>query len=391
VIVTVCGGASAAGATLSTVLQGRPTMLPELDIDAGQPALIMYTSGTTGHPKGVVHSHDSVYSAVMSNSVTIAFTERDVISAFLPLFHCAQHATAAAACAVGAAVVVARGFVPRDIIHLIAEEKITVLLGLPMMYGALLADVSSPTADFSSIRLCLYGMTPMTRNLVSAIAEKISPNIMLGTGQTEIYPVTMTFQPRENPGRDANYWGFSTAVCETAIMDDEGRLLAPDEVGEIVHRGPNVMLGYFKDPEATQAAQKYGWHHTGDLGLIDSGGQLMFLDRKKDMVKTGGENVASIKVESAILAHPDVVGVAVVGLPHPHWGEAISAFVVLKPGASCNEAAILAHCAPRMAKFEVPKVVRFVAALPSTATGKIQKNVLRKQHAAYWLSGDGEN
>jgi long-chain acyl-CoA synthetase len=387
VIVTLCsGGGTTDGTALATLLHGRSTTMPEVDIDGEGPALIMYTSGTTGHPKGVVHSHASVYSAVMSNSATFTFTERDVVSGVLPLFHCAQHAVAAAAISAGACMVLVRGFVPRNVINTIAQEKITVMVALPMMYGALLADSGNPPADFSSVRECIYGMAPMPRQLVNAIAQKISPHIMLATGQTEIYPVTMTFQPIENPERDANYWGFSTVVCETSIMDDEGRLLAPGEAGEIVHRGPNVMLGYFKDPEATAVAQKYGWHHTGDLGLIDNGGQLLFLDRKKDMVKTGGENVASIKVESAILTHPAVAGVAVVGLPHPHWGEAVSAFVVLKPGTACDEAVILQHCSSRMAKFEIPKMVRFVDALPSTATGKIQKNVLRKQYDTFWRS-----
>src|SRR5207245_7010316 len=130
----------------------------------------------------------------------------------------------------------------------IARERISVLVGLPMMYAAILSDASAGAADFSSLRLCIYAMAPMPRNLVNRIAATLSTNIMLVTGQTEIYPVTMTFRPVEHPERDANYWGVSTVVCETAIMDDDGKFLAPGEAGEIVHRGPNVMLGYFKDP-----------------------------------------------------------------------------------------------------------------------------------------------
>jgi len=168
-------------------------------------------------------------------------------------------------------------------------------------------------------------------------------------------------------------------------MDDEGNLLPPGEVGEIVHRGPNVMLGYFKDPEATAAAQKFGWHHTGDIGMFDEGGQLQFLDRKKDMIKTGGENVASIKVESAILGHPAVASVAVLGLPHPHWSEAICAVVVLKPDMPCSEAELDAWCRERLGKFEVPKAIRFVEQLPVTATGKIRKQVLRSQFEGLFL------
>jgi long-chain acyl-CoA synthetase len=254
------------------------------------------------------------------------------------------------------------------------------LARLPMMYAATLGDARAATADFSSLRLCVYAMAPMPRPLVNKIATTLSANIMLATGQTEIYPVTMSFRPVEHPERDANYWGISSIICETAIMDDDGKLLAAGEVGEIVHRGPNVMLCYFKDPAATEAVQKYGWHHTGDLGTVDKDGQLLFLDRKKDMIKTGGENVASIRVESAILGHPAVAGVAVVGLAHPRWSEAICAFVVLQPGATCSEQELSEYCRANLGKFEVPKAIKFISALPLTGTGKIQKHVLRKQY-----------
>ncbi|WP_354686258.1 AMP-binding protein [Cupriavidus necator] len=381
VIIACTDGGNADRTTLATAALGRPTALPEVDIDSQQPALIMYTSGTTGNPKGAVHSHASVYSAILANLSTFAFTDEDVVSGILPLFHCGQHVVAATAFAAGSCLVVARGFSAPAVIATIARERVSVLVGLPMMYGAMLADPQASMAAFSSLRLCIYAMAPMPRSLVNRIAETMSANIMLVTGQTEIYPVTMSFRPVQHPQRDANYWGVSTATCETAIMDEDGELLAPGEIGEIVHRGPNVMLGYFKDPAATEVVQKFGWHHTGDLGMIDDGGQLLFLDRKKDMIKTGGENVASIKVESTILGHPAVAGAAVVGLAHPHWSEAICAFVVLKAGASCSEQELIAHCRASLGKFEVPKAVKFIDALPQTATGKIQKHILRSQYA----------
>jgi long-chain acyl-CoA synthetase len=377
------GDAAAPGTTtLAQTLQGQPQTLPECDVQGEHPALIMYTSGTTGHPKGAVHSHASVTSAVMGNLVDFGFVHTDVLSGVLPMFHCAQHVLVASACAAGASLVLARAFIPGEIAALLTREKLTVFVGLPMMYGALLADKTFATPDYSSMRLCIYAMAPMPRPLIAQIATAMTANIMLGTGQTEIYPVTMSFRPMDNPERDANYWGISCTVCETAVMDDEGRLLPAGEVGEIVHRGPNVMLGYFKDPQATEAAQKFGWHHTGDLGMFDAGGQMLFLDRKKDMIKTGGENVASVKVEAAILAHPAVAAVAVLGLPHVRWSEAVCAFVVRKPGAECDEAAIIEHCRSCLGAFEVPKVVRFIEALPSTATGKVQKHLLRKKFAA---------
>jgi len=388
-IVTLGDTADPTASTLAQAQHGRPAYLPELEIDDRQAALLMYTSGTTGHPKGVVHSHLSVYSAIMGNIANFGLTHEDAITGLLPLFHCAQHVLAASACAIGASMVLARAFIPGEVARMVTKEKVTVFVGLPMMYAALLADKTYATPDYAAMRLCVYAMAPMPQPLIQAIASKMAPHILLATGQTEIYPITMSFDPLANPGCDANYWGLSGLACETAIMDEEGRLLGAGEVGEIVHRGPNVMLGYFKDPQATAAAQQFGWHHTGDLGMFDSGGQMLFLDRKKDMIKTGGENVASVKVEAAILAHPAVAAVAVLGLPHPRWSEAVCAFVVLKPGASCDEAAILEHCRSRLGGFEVPKAVRFVDALPATATGKIQKHLLRREHSHFWDGAPG--
>ena len=380
-VLTQCKADSvgAAGAiTLAQAEAGHSDALPELAIDDAQPALLMYTSGTTGAPKGVVHSHRSVACAVVGNASAFGYSENEVCSGLLPLFHCAQHALAATAHATGACLVLSRTFVPDEIRALVLRERFTQFVGLPMMYAALLAD---PAWRCDSLRLCIYAMAPIPKPLIAQIAERMSSHVMLATGQTEIYPATMTFSPLRYPGLDANYWGQSVIHCETAVMDDEGRLLGPGQVGEIVHRGGNVMLGYFKDEAATAQAQRFGWHHTGDLGMWGDAGQMMFVDRKKDMIKTGGENVASVKVEAAVLAHPGVAGAAVLGLPHPRWSEAVCAFVVKKPGADLDEAGLLAHCRTHLGSFEVPKLVRFVEALPATATGKIQKHVLRSQFA----------
>ena len=376
VLVSMAGGAASAhGTPLVQAEAGQPADLPDVVIDGNQPALLMYTSGTTGHPKGVVHSHLSVYSAIMGNMVGMRYTEHDVVSGWLPLFHCAQHTLAATACAAGACVVLTRAFVPAEVANLVVREGMTVYVGLPLMYAAVLAD---PAFRPTTLRQCVYAMAPIPQPLIAQIAERMCPHIMLATGQTEIYPATMSFDPLAHPGSDGNYWGTSLVTNETAIMDDDGQLLGAGQVGEIVHRGPNVMMGYFKDPEATAAAQRFGWHHTGDLGMWDEHGQMVFLDRKKDMIKTGGENVASVKVEAVLLAHPAVAGAAVLGVPHLHWGEAVCAVVVRKPGTDADEASVLAHCKDRLGGFEVPKVVHFVDVLPATATGKVQKHVLRK-------------
>ena len=376
-IFTRCqAGAAVEGLSLAQAESGQPETLPEVAIDDNQAALLMYTSGTTGNPKGVVHSHLSVYAAVKGNIDEMRYGESDVLSGWLPLFHCAQHALTQTALATGACTVLARQFVPAEVGQLVLKEGVTIFVGLPLMYAALLAD---PGFAPTTIRHCIYAMAPIPKPLIAQIAKRMSGNISLATGQTEIYPATMSFYPLQNPDCDANFWGRSLATCETAVMDDEGRLLGPGQLGEIVHRGPNVMLGYFKDAAATAEAQKFGWHHTGDLGMWDAQGRMEFVDRKKDMIKSGGENVASVKVEAVVLAHPDVAAAAVFGLPHPHWSEAVCAFVMRKPGAEVDAESVLAHCRNHLSGFEVPKLVHFVEAFPSTATGKVQKNVMRRQ------------
>jgi long-chain acyl-CoA synthetase len=167
-------------------------------------------------------------------------------------------------------------------------------------------------------------------------------------------------------------------------MDDDGNLLPVGQVGEIVHRGPNVMMGYYKDPEATAAARKFGWHHTGDLALIDEHGEVLFIDRKKDMIKSGGENVASVKIEETLLAHPAVLNAAVVGLPHPQWGEAVAAFIKLRPGSQTGEAEIIEHCRKSLGGFQIPKLVRILEEMPMTATGKLRKVELRQKFVEHF-------
>ena len=374
--------------TVPTACSGSPSELPDVEISGDQLALIMYTSGTTGDPKGVMHSHSSAYSAVVANVATLALTESDVMSAMLPLFHCAQHVLATSTLAAGAAIVLTRGFDPAGMLRVIGDERLTIFGGLPMMYAAVLDQPAAPDTDLSSVRLCLYAMAPMPRPLIDRIATAFGADVWLVTGQTEAYPITMRFEPLRHLALSANYWGVSTIVCETEIMDDEGRLLPPGEAGEIVHRGPNIMLGYYRDPDATAAAQAFGWHHTGDLGVIDAEGQLLFLDRKKDMIKTGGENVPSVKVEAVLLAHPAIADAAVIGVPHPRWSEAVLAVAVLAPGQDVSPTDLLEHCRQRLAGFQVPKDIIFVSDLPHTATGKIRKAVLRHDHEKHFAHAE---
>ena len=380
-VVVIADGAVAEGdVSFVAATAEEPANLPEVEVAADDLAVVMYTSGTTGVPKGVMHTHLSVHSAVTANMITFGMTERDVLSGLLPLYHCAQHVSSAAVLGAGGAVALARGFTPETGLDLIERARVTIFGGLPMMFAAMLGHGRAEAADFSSVRLALYAMAAMPQALVQRIAKSMDADVWLVTGQTEAYPVTMSYRPLQHPQLDANYWGVSTSLCETRIMDEHGNLLGSGEPGEIVHRGPNVMAGYLKDPEATAAAQRFGWHHTGDLGMVDHSGQLLFLDRKKDMIKSGGENVPSVRVEAAVLSHADVANAAVIGVPHAVWGEAVVAVVVLKPWADTAAESILDHAKGRLAKFEVPKRIVIVDGLPTTTTGKTRKALLREEY-----------
>ena len=376
-------GAPGAVRNLRQALAGQPSTPPDLEIDEQALALIMYTSGTTGNPKGAMHSHRSVLAAVMSNAITVSIVPHDVLSAILPLFHCAQFSMAAAGLACGAAISISRGFDPATVLATLARDRVTLVAALPAMYGAMLQHPARKQNDLSALRLAIYAMAPMAPELLRRLMQEFCPRFALGSGQTEMFPMTVYFPP-DQQHRTGNCWGLSTPVNDTAIMDADGRLLGKGEVGEIVHRGPNAMLGYFKDPEATAATRRFGWHHTGDLGMRDEDGYLHFKGRLKDMIKTGGENVPAIRVEEALLGHPAVAVAAVVGLPHQEWIEAVTAFVCLKPGQSADAGALQEHCRSTLAGFEIPKHIAIVDSLPMTSTGKIQKHVLRANHQALY-------
>lgn len=387
--VRLCELAGPAEYSVMKSLDGMAATLPGAIIDERDLAMIVYTSGTTGRPKGAMHSHRSVYSALVSNIASMAIEPADIFSGILPLFHCAQFALAASALAAGSAMVLQRGFDPAALLEALERERITIMVGLPLMYGALLNHPERVRRDLSALRLCIYAMAPMAQPLLRRLIGEMCPNFALGSGQTEIFPMTMYFHPNQQLRRFGNYWGQPCIVNELAIMDTDGTLLGRGEVGEIVHRGPNVMLGYYKDPEASAQARRFGWHHTGDLGMLDEDGQLLFKDRIKDMIKTGGENVASVKVEEVLLRHPAVANAAVVGVPHPRWGEGIAAFVVLKAGAECDGAALQRHCREHLAGFEVPKHVGLIEKMPTTSTGKIQKHLLRGAYQQLFAQAAG--
>jgi acyl-CoA synthetase (AMP-forming)/AMP-acid ligase II len=367
---------------LRELANGANDAEPEVLVDDRDPLGYMYTSGTTSAPKGVVQSHLAVYVNALTSSLSVGVDDEWRIGLFMPLFHTAALNALAASCVLrGGTLFLMRGFDPGALLETIERERLTYFLGLPMMLRAVMEHPRFAETDKSSLNLIGYAMAPMPDEDLRRAIEAFGCDLSLGFGQTELSPLTTVFRPEHqllHPGSV----GTQIPNVQTAIMDEEGRLLPTGETGEIVYRSPQTMTEYLNDPQATAEAFAHGWFHSGDIGRFDEHGVLWFEDRKKDVIKSGGENVASLEVERALYdAEPRIAECVVVGLPHPTWGEAITAIVTPRPGESLSEEEVIAAARTRLAPFKVPKAVVFVDEMPHTPTGKVQKNVLRERYS----------
>lgn len=366
------------------ILEGQDDAELYCEVQDRDPLQILYTSGTTSNPKGVLSSHLSVYLQALGTAYDLKFTDRDVAAAMLPLFHTAQlNAFTAPLIVAGGTTVMMKKFEAIELMTLIEQEGITQIFGLPMMYRTLLDHPERQNYDLSTLRLCIYAMAPMPDDQLRRAIETFNCDFALLFGQTEMAPVTTVFRPEHQllkPGAV----GTPSVNVDVGIMDEKGRLLSENEVGEIVYRSPQTMEAYLNNKVETEEVFKYGWFHSGDYGYLDEDGMLWFFDRKKDIVKTGGENVASIEMEKTILQDPRVQNVAVVGLPHDYWSEALTAFVTPKEGESITEEEIIRFCKKRHGGFKIPKRVVFIEDFPMTSTGKIQKHKLRTEYKSLY-------
>lgn len=358
---------------------------PEVVVEDRAPLSYLYTSGTTSFPKGVVGTHLAIHLESMSAALDAGWRSDDRFLAMMPMFHTAQlNAFCTPAVVVGATIVVHRGFDPERFLDTVERERITQVFGLPMMYRAALDHPSFGGRDLSSLRRAVYAMAPMPEAQIKACLDGFGCDFALLFGQTEMSPITTLFRP-EHQLSHVGAVGTPLTGVQVGIMDPDGKLLPRGEQGEIVYRAPSTMQEYLRNPEATEAAFAHGWFHSGDVGRFGTDGVLWFADRYKDVIKTGGENVASIEVERAVYdTEPAVAEVVVVGLPHERWSEAITAVVVPKPGESVDPDGLRSRLKDRLDGYKVPKAVIVVDALPRTSTGKIQKNVVREQHAGHY-------
>lgn len=364
------------------LLEGRERP-PDVDLHGGELAQIVYTSGTESSPKGAMLTHDAVIWQYASCAVDASIAASDVMLHALPLYHCAQlDVFLGPAIYVGTTSIVTAKPTPENLLPLIERHRITSFFAPPTVWIALLRSPLFDQTDLSSLRKGYYGASIMPVEVLRELARRL-PDVGFWNlyGQTEIAPLATMLGP-EDQLRKPGSCGRAVLNVETRVVDDAMRDVAPGEVGEIVHRSPHVMLGYFHDDERTRAAFEGGWFHSGDLATIDEEGFITVVDRKKDMIKTGGENVASREVEETIYRLPGVSEVAVVGVPHPRWVEAVVAIVVPKAGQALTEAEVLAHCQQHLAGFKAPKAVVFTEALPKNPSGKLLKRELRQRHQA---------
>jgi fatty-acyl-CoA synthase len=355
---------------------------PETDLQSSDLAQIVYTSGTESTPKGAMQTHDGVIAEYVSCLVDAEITHDDLMLHALPLYHCAQlDVFLGPAIYVGATSVITAKPTPDNLLPLIEKFRIGSFFAPPTVWISLLRSPLFDTTDLGSLRKGYYGASIMPVEVMREMSRRL-PQVRLWNlyGQTEVAPLATMLGP-DDQLRKPGSAGRAVLNVETRVVDDAMRDVAVGEVGEVVHRTPHLMLGYFHDDERTRSAFEGGWFHSGDLATIDEEGYITIVDRKKDMIKTGGENVASREVEEAIYRMPQVSEVAVVGVAHPRWVEAVVAIVVPKAGQALDEAQVLAHCHQHLASFKAPKRVVFVETLPKNPSGKLLKRDLRKVHA----------
>ena len=357
--------------------------LPELNMTSTDVAQIVYTSGTESSPKGAMLTHDAVLWQYVSCVIDAEIAEEDVALHALPLYHCAQlDVFFGPAIYMGSTNVITSKPVPDNLLPMIERFGITSFFAPPTVWIALLRSPLFDPAKLAQLAKGYYGASIMPVEVMKEIATRL-PKVRLWNlyGQTEIAPLATMLGP-EDQLRKPGSCGKAVRNVETRVVDDQMRDVQPGEVGEIVHRSPHLMLGYFHDDERTKAAFEGDWFHSGDLATIDNEGYITVVDRKKDMIKTGGENVASREVEEMIYRLPQVSEVAVIGLPDPKWVEAVTAVVVVKAGQSLDEATVIAHCTQHMAHFKAPKRVILTDTLPKNPSGKLLKRELRQRYAA---------
>jgi acyl-CoA synthetase (AMP-forming)/AMP-acid ligase II len=354
-------------------------------------AAIMYTGGTTGQPKGVMLSHANLAASAIGSLAVPRMAPGPVFLHSAPLFHIGALSGMLIALFGGSTHAFLPAFEPEALMETVAQARVHDIFFVPTMLRMILDHPRFAAYDLSSIGHIRYGASPMDETLLDrAMAAFPGARFSQAYGMTELSPIATLLAPADHGAaarangklRSA---GQATPVVEIRVVVPDDEELPRGVPGEVVARGPTVMLGYWKRPEETAQALRGGWMHTGDIGHMGADGYLTVVDRLKDMIITGGENVYSAEVENIVAMHPAVAAVAVIGVPDAHWGERVHAVIVLRRDCTADGEAIRAHCRPLLAAYKIPRTVAFAEALPLSAAGKVLKPALRRLH----LKSDG--
>jgi fatty-acyl-CoA synthase len=367
---------------IAVALDEAAPAAPEPDLDDDGLAQIVYTSGTTAAPKGAMMTHKAMVSQYYSVIHNMDYAETDRALAALPLYHTAQtHAFTMPQLLVGARTILIEAPAPEIVLRLIEQERITSFFAPPTVWISLLRHPDFASRDLTSLEKIYYGASIMPVPVLHELRERL-PNARPYNcyGQTEIAPLATVLRPEEHDARPASC-GRPCLNVQTRVVDQDMNDVPPGTHGEIVHRSPHLMVGYWDKPTETAEAFAGGWFHSGDVGYFDEEGYLYIVDRIRDVINTGGVLVASREVEEILFTHPAVSEVAVVGLPDDKWIEAVTAFVVLRPGHAVDGATLQALAREHLAPYKLPKKVVFVDNLPRNTAGKLLKRELRKQYS----------
>jgi acyl-CoA synthetase (AMP-forming)/AMP-acid ligase II len=383
------GGPVAAGwEDFRAFVRAAPSEPPECPVRTGDDCYQMYTSGTTGRPKGAVIAHAAVTANVFQASLALGGQPGERVLVVAPMYHAAAALTAFYAVARGGTLVVHEDFVPAAVVRALAEDGIARVTLVPAMIQACLVLVPDVAARrYESLRAITYGASPIAEDTLRRAMDVFGCEFVQGYGMTETTALLTYLMPEDHrralAGRPELLLSAGRPVVgtELRIVDVQDRPVPPGTVGEICTRGPQLMRGYWRQPEATAEALRGGWMHTGDAGYLDAAGYLFIQDRVKDMIVSGAENVYPREVEEVLYRHPAVADAAVIGVPDAEFGEAVKAVVVLRPGATASAEELIAFCRGRLGGYKRPRSVDFVAALPRNPSGKVLKRELREP---YW-------
>ncbi|MCM8800827.1 MAG: long-chain fatty acid--CoA ligase [Candidatus Omnitrophica bacterium] len=360
-----------------------PNILDRINVNPHELAVILYTSGTTGYPKGAMLSHYNLISNAIDSSGAIKVTHKDTFICILPLFH----SFAATVCMnlpllIGAKIVLMKTVRPfKRIIRAIRRNRVNIFVAVPSIYN-ILKDIKLPKILnspliklFNPVRICISGAAALPVETFKAFEKKFRIPLLEGYGLTEASPV-VTLNPLKSQRKPGSIGLPISKNVEIKIIDEKGRELGPNQIGELLVRGPNVMLGYYRQEEATNQTIRDGWLYTGDMAKFDKEGYVYIVGRKKEMVNVRGLNVYPREIEEVLYQNPKIKEAAVIGVPDIHKGEVPKAFVVLHEGTSATEQEIIHYLRERLASYKIPKYVEFRSQLPKSTTGKILKRIL---------------